>query len=809
MNRILSLIKLTSSLLVVLLLSVQLAGAQSGCGNISSDFWSWVHGGSYVQGPVTTPVFDCNNPFNVEVVNDAHYPHQITLNGQTVTQGAIIQVPVGGLSEYVNYKIAPDFDYNYLDIEVFRHEGGSYQNVLVEGEPLPEFITGTYTLVSYEGYLTLNKSNRFLNLFTQLFPIAYADEAEPIHTRSITFTVTENSDLVSNVLFLPGFMGSRLFEGEIQRWEGGDSHVQRLYLNEVGQSLNSITAKEVVDTFHGLLNVDIYKSFLADLENYKNNSKITDYLAMPYDWRLSFSDILSDGSIENNLRDLAASSPTGKVSIVAHSKGGLLAKYLLSELGSEAADLVDKLVMVGTPQLGTPKTIGALLHGYEVGILGTLKDERARDIARNMPGMYQLLPFANYYGSVGSSIYTPYVTFDDRLATQAFIDKFGYAITPNELHDFLVGTEGRTQPPSSNLKLPVVGNSVLIKAAQVAQNKIGAWEPPPEIEIHQIAGVGEATLAGIDYKGIEDCRELVTKVVNFFTKICSSEVLSYKPRIVYDGDGTVVAPSALAIGDGEGVSRWWVDLDSYNRFLGIELPDLLRKGHHNLLDLRQLNDFIFKNIIFEYNSPLPQYIYGAQPVIDKDNRLQFILHSPLHLSAVDESGNEIGQNVSQIPGAWYERFGEVQMLSLPKEANPTIYLTGYDEGSFTLEIEEYEADTQINYSVFSGIPSNPDTLARMDFPDGSLTAAGDLIIDYDGDGATDLELALSLLGPVSLPLFEEGGKGPAVSSGSSAVGYITHFEDRKMEIEANSQYLELLKLIVQLLELKLRLLIGN
>src|SRR5690606_32057386 len=103
----------------------------------------------------------------------------------------------------------------------------------------------------------------------------------------------------------------------------------------------------------------------------------------------------------------------------------------------------------GVPQLGTPQAIGSLLHGYNAGLPEiypfVLSPERARDLALNMPMIYQLMPFSDYYNGEGASVATPYVTFEDGPATQAFIDRYGYAITPDELEDFLNGAEGRDQ----------------------------------------------------------------------------------------------------------------------------------------------------------------------------------------------------------------------------------------------------------------------------------------------------------------------------------------------------------------------------
>ncbi|MCR4333663.1 MAG: alpha/beta hydrolase, partial [Patescibacteria group bacterium] len=210
----------------------------------------------------------------------------------------------------------------------------------------------------------------------------------------------------SNVLFLPGIEGSRLYEGpacgksaEEKLWEPfesvwkavrgvGDVKVRDLSLDSTGASIcTDIYTKEgdVIDSVGG---GNIYKSFLDEMNGLKVSGTINDWKPVAYDWRLSLSDLLTNGAerdgniyyagnngatstpyIEQTLRALAATSKTHKVTIVAHSNGGLVTKALLNSLGdTEAASLVDKVILVGVPQTGTPADIGAILVGYNAGI---------------------------------------------------------------------------------------------------------------------------------------------------------------------------------------------------------------------------------------------------------------------------------------------------------------------------------------------------------------------------------------------------------------------------------------------------------
>jgi len=566
---------------------------------------------------------------------------------------------------------------------------------------------------------------------------------------------------ISNVMFIPGIMGSDLYDHDEKLWEGNDTQVEKLLLDSYGKSINDqIATRDIIKTFDAFVDFEVYKSFIQDLENYREGGIINDYATIPYDWRLSLTDILSsgieklDGSISyttstkqpyiiNKLRQLAANSKSGKVTIVAHSNGGLLTKALINQLDEEASNLIDKVIFVAVPQSGTPKAIGALLHGYDLGIPFKLSDIAARNFSKNAPASYQLLPFADYYTNEYSSANEPYVTFEDGPATQKFIDRYGYAITnPVELIDFLTAKEGRTEPNYDDLGNPAIGNSYLLNNALVAQSSIDStWQPPADIEIHQIAGIGEYTLSNIDYKSIRKCGEPTCSPLNFINE------LSYDPHETLEGDGTVILSSALALGDN--IQSWWVDLYSVNKDGNSWGP--FKEKHANILEVPSIRSLILDNILAHTNSNLPSYISTEKPDLQDVNYLSFILHSPLDLSAIDKDGHIVNKDTSEIPGAEFTRYGEVQTLRIPLGTNFDLVLNGQAEGSFTLDVKEMIEGAPVATSTFTALPTTSHTVANMHFPDNGLLDAGNLQLDYDGDGMTDFIYTPILGTEVSAP----------------------------------------------------------
>ena len=557
----------------------------------------------------------------------------------------------------------------------------------------------------------------------------------------------------SSVLFLPGIEGSRLSDSDEKLWEpGSESDIQKLYMDASGQSVQSdIAPVEVIDKTIPVVGQNIYKSFLADLSNASSTGKISGYAAYPYDWRSSIPDILADGSLEQKLRTLAAGSQTGKVTIVAHSNGGLVAKALINALGPNASSLIDNLVLVGVPQLGTPQAIGVLMHGYDAGLPFSwlpflVPNDRARDFAKNLPMTYHLLPHNDYFSNPGTIISEPLVTFMPGVATQPFIDAYGATVdTVAELNRFVRGEEGRIAPTYGDLKNPAIGNSLLLSQAEQYIAPIdSSWLPPAGITVHQIAGVGENTLTGITYKDgpvacalWRDPTSSTPQCLQYYNGVL------YDPDTAVDGDGTVVLPSALAMSTSSpNVHRWWVNLDSYNLAkLGAILDKfkVFHTNHADLLEIPEVRSLVINQIISSSTSPY-SFVSSLQPTISPGNRLLFKLHSPLDMWAVDGAGNRVSSSTTAIPDASYTRYGEVQVISVPQDTPITLHMKGEELGIFTLDVEEFAGDTLVASTTFAGVPTTDTTAAQLNFPDNTLANAGDLTVDFQNDGINDLVL---------------------------------------------------------------------
>lgn len=576
-------------------------------------------------------------------------------------------------------------------------------------------------------------------------------------------------DCFSNVLFLPGIMGSRLYEqdgsSDKELWVSlTDSKQADLVLDTNGKSINNIFTKDDTQKLDGdgdetgiiddVYSLNMYQSFISDLEKWKNDDKIiADYAFIPYDWRLSLNDIITNGATSNGnlsynqtqdfsesfilkkLESLQENSRSHKVTIIAHSNGGLVAKALIQKLkdtNNPLYDKIDKVILVAVPQVGTPDAMINLLHGSEIGPFGFIMGaDRSRQLSENMSSVYNLLPSASYF-TMHQVPFVPedLVTFENKLFFNLQKSVYGLNISDEiDLKNYILGTEeNRVKPSFSDTVHPNNGNYTLYDQAQSVHQILDNWQPSPNTKVIQVAGWGEETNAGLDYKAYVD--------------FWGNEYLSYKPRKVIDGDGVVVVPSALWMSDtNPNIERWWVDLNKEGGFLSVN------KVHRNILEILILRDFIKSEIKDVDLIDLDKIIINnTSTLISNKSRLHYTLHSPLTLGIIDTQGRYTGEDPvtkeikQEIPGVNYEKIGDVQFISAPTGLAYTVKIEGYEEGSFSLDVDKQEGNSILESTSFQGIPSSSTTLATMNITPDSTVSNTNLKIDQNGDGKIDKTL---------------------------------------------------------------------
>jgi pimeloyl-ACP methyl ester carboxylesterase len=558
------------------------------------------------------------------------------------------------------------------------------------------------------------------------------------------------------VLFLPGIEGSRLYKprsliGEDRLWEPNiDADVNDLSLNTFGVSIYSdIYTRDILDQyFDPGSNTDLYKTFTSFMDSQVTTGTIVAWKAVPYDWRLAPKDLVNGGVVHGSnisytdtatssymvdqVLQLASSSRTGKVTIIAHSNGGLIAKELVSKLVSLGhGDVVDKLVFVATPQLGTPKAIPALLHGYGQSLFYGLvtSQKTARSLAQNLPGAYYLLPSTQYENLVQ----TPPVLFDKySSSTKSFISLYGtYIRNKTDLDEFIRFSNGTTNPDDINT--PILGNALLLNQANDEHNSVlDVWTPPASTTVYQLIGEGMKTLIATRY--LDDCSGHCTG---------KTPHLSIEPVNVFDGDGTVLAVSANA-GAGE---KWYFDARAYNAQFN---SSKVQVEHSTLMGANPVLSFL-SNIITGATTTIP-FVSQTPPDFSTLPHTVLRAHSPVSLDVYDAQSRHTGLATTTlvdgtvrtyiengIPGVTYDVFGEVKYIYNDSNVPLHVVMRGTGTGYLTYDMQQLIGATTVASTTFIDIPVSTSTFITEDTqPD--IPASTPLLIDQNGDGVTDVTL---------------------------------------------------------------------
>lgn len=591
--------------------------------------------------------------------------------------------------------------------------------------------------------------------------------------------------LVSNVLFLPGIKGSDLYEDNplclipsdgcgIKVWLPlADAMVPELFLDAEGKSRRNIFVREG-ELLGSAFNQHFYDSFTAMLDDSREKGTFGtgwDWKAGAYDWRLSLPDIIHNGVnhgshiyfsepadepyLERTLRSLASSSPTGKVTIIAHSNGGLVAKALMQSLGDTlSAELIDSVVFVGVPQSGAPRALGALLYGDAEGIPGIprvpnfiMSAAHAREFGLNSPMAYHLLPSNRYMSALQPE--HPVVKFEDDKLLEKERAAYGQTIdTETELQSFALAKEGaRSMPAADDLNSANILRPSLFAYALDEHALLDPWEPPASIEIYELGGYGAGTISGIDlYQS---------------THRDGSAAVSYRPLFTSDGDGTVPLISALMMNASSHVHHFMLDLAG--------MRGALSYSHANLLEAPDVQAAI--ESILQRSAVLPSTVHAMEMPASQIARKQFgfFVHSPVSIAVTDGSGKttSVGDSGTEegIVGSTAGTFGEVKYVLIPSDDPPyTLALAGEGDGSFTLDLQELENDVVTASSTIADVPVTESTRAMLSLSAG-LRDASPLSVDESGDGTAEFSIPIALAS-TTFPVSEQ----PSAAAPSSSAG---------------------------------------
>jgi hypothetical protein len=209
------------------------------------------------------------------------------------------------------------------------------------------------------------------------------------------------------VVLLPGITGSVLEKNGKDVWAVSGQAAWRA-LTSLGDSLQElrlkgddpggIVATRVIYDAHlvpGLVKIDGYSvaaRMMADaftiIKESGQEERPANYIEFPYDWRLDnrVSARQLEALVDDRLRRWREFShnPDARVIFVAHSMGGLIARYYLEVL--EGWRTCRVLVTFGTPHRGSLNALDFLANGYKHLFVDLT------EVMRSFPSVHQLLP---------------------------------------------------------------------------------------------------------------------------------------------------------------------------------------------------------------------------------------------------------------------------------------------------------------------------------------------------------------------------------------------------------------------------------
>lgn len=526
----------------------------------------------------------------------------------------------------------------------------------------------------------------------------------------------------SSVLFIPGLEASQLFRNELSNafgtttntlWEpNSNNDVYKLYMDEDGSSTDkTIYSGEPISKAYGYFSV--YNKFMNYLDSLVVDKTIHEWKAFGYDWRKSISDLVSGieykatttDSLIQSVQSLANQSNTKKVTIIAHSNGGLITKLLLSKLDQMGkANLIDKVISVAVPYLGTPQAIAGLLYGDKQSIAYglILSKSVARGLGLNMPSAYSLLPSGKYF----ERVLTPTVVFAsstiDGLNSGSYPKQINNSQSQNE---FIVDKYGdRKDAKFGDVQNPIKGNKVLVGIADSLHQFIDYLNWPENVYRLAIVGYNKLTTSGLKYD--DNGKMTIQKTAK--------------------GDGTVVYPSA-SYDDGEVVN---LDLQTISRTNNKNI------NHANILEsaesLKVIDKVIKSKAPKEDNYDLSLGVSTASPnLISEPVNLVISTHSPVDLHVYDEAGNHTGLipipagvNIDSDAASMFETnilnseyFGgdedDDKYVYIPEVIGKKykVEVLGRGFGEFSLNIDRVSGDKVLNSVYFDNVPVTPLTSA--------------------------------------------------------------------------------------------------
>lgn len=516
------------------------------------------------------------------------------------------------------------------------------------------------------------------------------------------------------IVFVPGMLGTRLMRTADGRevwpdistllFSPDDRSLDDLMLAADGtqEPGRELAAASVLDRVSALgIEVPLYENLFQTLtaDGYSVGATL---FPVPYDWRLGTR--TTADAVAKAVDEARAASSDGRISIVGYSLGGLAVKEYLSEQSDPS--FVDKLILVGVPQLGAPEAFQALTYGDNLGFripvvnLDILNRGEVKRIAQNMPALYDLLPSRAYLADAGGYIE------DFRNSGSSLLDY-------DETDRLMLADPADRR------------NGALLAAADGLHGRLDPSAPNAP-EQYVIAGCNEPTVSG--YRLYDRGFVNVTRTA---------------------GDGTVPLVSALDREDG--ALQYFIS----GKRTGITHGDMMSDPRvlalmTAILDGSTSSFALPEGFSTSLSSCFPEASSGA-------TAMEFSAHGVKGMSVVAADGHSVGVDASgtielAVPDSTYEEIGDNYFITVPAGEPYRVVSESTSSEDFTVAATEYDgaalgpvATYLISPPVFSAsgsVPAAGTTTVTLDFgtagaqggfPDAIMRISPDIHSGSDSD----------------------------------------------------------------------------
>jgi hypothetical protein len=614
---------------------------------------------------------------------------------------------------------------NALDVGIIAYNNTDPNPIVVTGS---EIANNNYGFVVFNSRISAHQNSIHDNFTNGAFTFIptdldfinnyWGDKTGPTHSSNASGLGDAVSDNISFVPFLesdpliekiknpviiiPGITGTYLnknYDDKGEIWPniikmlipGDDNYLNDLVLNIDGTEKGEF---QIVpgDIIRGIINVHVFDGLISELEEKGEYVEGRDLFVFPYDWRKSTSE--NANLLKEKINQIILDSGFGKVDIIAHSMGGLIAKKYIADNGENK---IDQLIFLGTPQLGAPKAFKVLMFGDNMGYkflvdkLNILNPSKVKYISQNMPSVYELLPSSKYIDLNGSYL-------SDVINKSDFID-LDYTDTKYFLID-----EGR--------------NPLMFPFAEGLHDSID-FINLSNIKSYNFVGCGIPTIGKIKVK----------KEKSWIGKLLG-EKEDYDIGYT-DGDETVPLVSSIRTIESEiyyakGISHGFLPSAD-----GVK---------ENILAILEDRGLIFGDVLRDDD------LYCG---IDGD---VVSTHSPVELHIYDKHGNHTGPDENGdieygIIGVQYDVIDDENYVFLPKGSDYKIIIKATDVGGFNLKIEKQEEEEILNTNEWTLIPLKTlKAIGEIWIGPNYLTTDYKVKMDNNGDGVIDEKYPVSFDG---------------------------------------------------------------